>query len=342
MAMLLIEGFDQYSTDAEMNRGGWTSSSMGSIWQDTGASEVHGTLGYSFHGSASTTDIFHAVPVSSATYVIGVAWRNRLGSVVNSELLATYYNGGLQNKLLSVSGGELQVTRGTTSLGISTGAGLVGGVYSYIEMKIFLHASAGTVDVWVEGQNVLSLTSQNTLNGATDAINLLGMSGQNTTHNQFDDLYILDDSGSDNTSELGPVFVETLVPDSDGNVNAFTPSTGFNWENVDDIAPDDQDGTYNHSGTATDQELYGFAALAGNIGVVFAVEASALIRKEDAGFREIRHVARSNVTEVEGPNKVFGANYKNIGHIFEKDPNGDIEWDEASVNAAEFGIVLET
>jgi catechol 2,3-dioxygenase-like lactoylglutathione lyase family enzyme len=342
MAMLLIEGFDQYSTDAELQRGGWTSTAMASITSTTGASEVHGTLGYSVYGSASTTDLFHAVPTSSATYVLGVAYRCRLGSVASREIMATYQGGSLQNKVNTVSGGEISVTRGTTVLGTSTGAGLVGTVYSYIEVKIFLHASAGTVDVWVEGQNVLSLTSQNTLNTSTAEINLLGMSGANTTHNQFDDLYILDDSGSDNTSELGPVFVETLVPDADGNVNDFTPSTGFNWENVDDIAPDDQDGTYNHSGTATDQELYGFAALAGNIGVVYAVEASALIRKEDAGFREIRHVARSNVTEVEGPNKVFGTNYKNITHIFEKDPDGDVVWDEASVNAAQFGIVLET
>jgi hypothetical protein len=47
------------------------------------------------------------------------------------------------------------------------------------------------------------------------------------------------------------------------------------------------------------------------------------------------------VTEVESGDKTFGVAYRYHRHIYENDPDGGVDWDEASVNAAEFGIVLE-
>lgn len=340
MAMLLIEGFDQYSNDAEMQRGGWVFSTTSSVQQI--ASPIHGTLGRAIEIISTNSFAGHAFAPSSATYVVGYAFQSQDTGPQNHSSLKTYQGGTVQNQLSVKSDGEIDVYRATGNLlGTTTGAGLIQGSYQYIELKIFLHASTGTVDVWVDGINVLSLTSQNTLNTATAEIDNIQLLGQNSADPAYDSVYVLDDSGSDNTDRLGEVFVETIVADADGNVNDFTPSTGANWENVDDIAPADDDSTYNHSTTATDQDLYGMAALAGNIGTVFAVEASALVRKEDPGERLIRIVARSNVTEVESGDKGFGVGYRNVTHIFENDPDGGVDWDEASVNAAEFGIVLE-
>jgi hypothetical protein len=251
----------------------------------------------------------------------------------------------LQGSLYTQVSGELTYARGTsTNLGTSTGAGLIQGAYQYIEVKVLLHASAGTVDIWVDGQNVLSLTGQNTMDSAAAQITMIQIWGDNISEPALDDFYLLDDSGSDNTDRLGEVFVETIVPDADGVTNNFTRFGGgsANWEAVDDISPPDDDTTYNHSATATDVEMYGMAALTGNIGTIFGVEASALVRKEDAGFREIQVRARSNVTEVDSASKVFGVGYRYINQIYENDPDGGTDWDETAVNAAQFGIVLET
>jgi hypothetical protein len=341
MAMLLIEGFDQYDDDAEIQRGGWT----GSFSSINSSTTVHGTLGRSIQLTSTVSDIRHALPISTATYVVGTAYRLMNGGPSLNPIFVTLENGAVQNTLQLKADGEIEARRGTgTILGTSTGAGIAQGQFYYIEMKIFLHASTGTVDVWVDGANVLSLTSQNTLQTSNAWIDQLELHGQSTSDPVHDDVYVLDDSGSDNTSQLGPVFIELLLPDADGNANNFTRVGGGtnNFEAVDDAAPPDDDTTYNHSATATDQELYGFAAIAGSVGTVFAVEASALVRKEDAGFREIQLRSRSNVTEVDSPNKAMGVTYRYVNHIYENDPDGGTDWDEAAVNAAQFGIVLET
>jgi hypothetical protein len=281
---------------------------------------------------------------STDTYTIGFAVQPT-GIPRAGALSRTYSAGTVQNDIRVTGAGEIAIYRGSsTLLGTSSGAGLTQDIWSYIEVTINLHASTGTIDVWVNGVNVLSDTGLNTQGGSA-FIDLIAVRGDTVYRPVFDDVYVLDDSGTDNTSRLGEVYVETLVPDADGNVNAWTRVGGGtnNWEAVDDMAPPDDDTTYVHSATATDQDLFGMAALTSGVGTVFAVEASALVRKEDAGFREIRLQARSNVTEAESGNISFSANeYRYINHIFENDPNGAIDWTEASVNAAEFGIVLET
>ena len=341
MAMLLIEGFDEYSTDAEMQRGGWNFSSLAAVNQ---SAPVHGTLGRAIQVISTNAYASHPFGPSTATFVLGCAEQFIDAGPSNGVLFSLLQGGNNQIDIRTVAGGEIQIRRGTsTVIGLTVGAGLSMGLYFYIEIKMFLHASTGTIDVWVDGINVLSDTGLNTLNTSTAEIDVIRCVGHSTPEPGFDSLYILDDSGSDNTDRLGEVFVETLVPDADGNVNNFTRVGGGsnNFEAVDEIGPADDDTTYNHSATATDQELYGMTALAGGIGTVFAVQASALVRKEDPGERFIRLVARSNVTEVESPNRGFGVAYRYISHIYENDPDGGTDWDEAAVNAAQFGIVLE-
>ena len=344
MALLLIEGWDQYDDDDEIIRGGWSTNNAGGMASI--ASPVHGTLGRAIEISTSGTILSHNVPTSSATIVMGFAMQLKDTGPVSAQLVRLWEGTGVQGELTVTNSGELEYHRGSQAalLGTSSGAGLVQSVYQFIELKVLFHASAGTVEIRVDGVEVLSLTSQNTLATSTAVMTRIDLVGANSPEPAFDSMYVLDDSGSDNTDFLGEVFVETLVPDADGNVNDFTRVGGGsnNWEAVDDIAPPDDDTTYNHSVTATDQELYGFAALAGNIGTIFAVEASALVRKEDPGFREIQLRSRSNVTEVDSPNKGMSLTYRYINHIFENDPDGGTDWDEAAVNAAEFGIVLET
>lgn len=343
MAMLVIEGFDQYTTDAEVQRGGWVSSNFGNITPGHTA-EIHGSTGKAILLTASVAMI-KAGFTSSATFTAGIAMYHRNSGPQNAQIFRFIEGGSTQGELRETSSGELTYRRGTgTVVSTSSGAGLVQGAYQYIEVEVFLHASTGTVKMWVDGVEVANDTGLNTLQTSTAVIDRVDLIGNSTIDQAYDDLYLLDDSGSDNTSQLGPCFVETIVPDADGVTNNFTRVGGGsnNYEAVDDIAPPDDDTTYNHSATATDVEMYGMAALTSAIGTVFAVEASALVRKEDPGFREIQVRARNNVTDVDSPSKGFSVEYRYIGHIFENDPDGGGNWTETDVNSAQFGIVLET
>jgi hypothetical protein len=97
-----------------------------------------------------------------------------------------------------------------------------------------------------------------------------------------------------------------------------------------------------HSSTATDKDLYGFAALQGNIDTVYAVGVCLRARKQETGERQVRTVARSGTTEVESGDKALGVGWRYLNHIYENDPNGGGNWSEANVNAAQFGIKIQS
>jgi hypothetical protein len=187
-------------------------------------------------------------------------------------------------------------------------------------------------------------TNVDTRNGTPTDVGVIAFEGEGTTDNTIDDVYVLDDAGSDNTDFLGDVRVETVFPDADGAANDFTRVGGGsnNYEAVDDGLTPDDDTTYNHSSTAADEELYGFAALTGSVGTVFGVCVKMLARKEDAGHRLVRTIARSGTTQSESGDQGLGIQYKFVDHIYENDPDGGADWDEAAVNAAQFGFTIQT
>ena len=66
-----------------------------------------------------------------------------------------------------------------------------------------------------------------------------------------------------------------------------------------------------------------------------------LVRKEDAGTRQIRIIGRNVATEVESADFTLGLDWVYRNHIFENNINGGADWTEAAVNTAEFGIDLQ-
>jgi len=342
MALLFIEGFEQYDDDAEQRRGGWNFDNDAYVTQSTaGRDGVGRAMQMVFtNGFAS-----HAVPPTTASFVVGFAYRLVNAGPQLVDIFNTFGVGVEKITLRTNASGEISIDRGSTQLGISSGLGLAMSTWYYIEVDVTLHDSTGTYDVYVDGQNVITGTSADTLNGTDAFIDTIRFFGHSFTDALVDDVYVLDDSGSDNTARLGDVFVETLLPDADGATNNFTAvgAGSTNADRVDEMAPPDDDTTYVHSATATNKDLYGFAALAGaSIGDVFGVQVSLLARKEEAGFREIATVARSNVTEVDSANLSLGVDYHYKEAMYENDPNGGINWTETSVNAAQFGIKLVT
>lgn len=61
----------------------------------------------------------------------------------------------------------------------------------------------------------------------------------------FDDFAINDTSGTTNNGWCGNGSIVALPPISNGSLVEFTPSTGSNWQNVDEITVSDEDETYN-------------------------------------------------------------------------------------------------
>ncbi len=338
MALLLIDGFEQYSSNAHLHRAGWQDE--GTNWipvtgRHSGGQAIRGNL----NSQGIRTPIFNATDVIT----VGVAINFFQGISATNHVFMSLRNGGVTHvDLICTSAGELQIQADGSFLEATSGLGLVAGQYYYIELDVTIHDTTGTYDVVVDGVSKMSNTGVDTRNGSTTTVDNVNFQTRSDADMRIDDLYVLDDAGSDNTGLLGDCRVETVFPDADGNEVDFTALSGANWTQVDDGLTPDDDSTYNHSATATDRDLYGFSALSGDIDTIFGVQASMLVRKEEAGFREVRVIGRSNVTEVESGNKTLGVNYTYKSHIFENDPDGGVNWDEAAVNAAQFGLDLQT
>lgn len=95
--------------------------------------------------------------------------------------------------------------------------------YKYVEMKVYSHASAGTVEVRVNGCPVFIRTGIDTLYASTKATTQVAIGGPYDAKAnylaQVDDCYVCDGTGSDNNDFLGPIAIETLWAASDSSVN---------------------------------------------------------------------------------------------------------------------------
>lgn len=338
MAILMMEGFEGFGDYIDYNRRHFTD----------GTSFFNFVTGRDGSGRAmrlafSSTEAYVRHAVSTANYVVGFGFK-RESLQVNVDIVTLLAEDGASEQLVlrQTSDGTLYLDRGATNID-SNAYGLVVDTWYYIEIDVtFGDGTAGSYDVYVNGQNIMSGTSVDTRNVTGENCAGLEFQGASSGAGIFDDVVCIDDSGTDQTTRIGPCFIETVIPNADGTTVNFTPSAGSNWQNVDDGNAPDDDTTYNSSSTVNHKDLYGMAALTGNIGTVYAVMARSMVRGVDAGTRGLKAVARSNVTEVDGTEKFVDQSYIYIDHIYENDPNGGGAWTESAVNAAEFGIKITT
>lgn len=242
---------------------------------------------------------------------------------------------------------HVRIDRVTTQLGIATDT-VRPGQFNYIEVKVAISNTVGTVDVQVNGQSVLSLTNQDTRNGGTvdqcDTIELVGVDGasQEIAHTLFDDFYICDTSGSANNDFLGPLKVEELHPNGAGNSAQFTPSTGANWECVDET-PANDDTDYVSESTANDKDTHTMTNLANIDGTIYGVQVDAITRVEDATTHTHTNIVRRSTSEANGAGPTISSTtFVAVSDIFEQDPAaGPGVWTVTNVNAMEAGYEVD-
>lgn len=223
-----------------------------------------------------------------------------------------------------------------TVLGTSANNVVPASGFCYIEVKVFVHDTTGTVDVKVNGASVLSLTGQDTRNGGNAYMTGFRIRGMANTC-KVDDLYVCDTAGSTNNDFLGDIRVDCLFPDGDGNYSQFTPSTGgSHYVLVDESTPNTTD--YNDGVTVGDRDSYTFgnlSALASQ--TVYAVQVCMAINKDDAGSKSASSFVRSGGTNGDGASVALGTSQVIVPQIYEQNPNGSVAWTESTVNGMEAG-----
>lgn len=350
MSVLFFSGFDHLDT-AGLALAGWSVSSTTAITVASAAART-GTNGVQISTSSSGQDMKRQVDVSEehATFVVGLAvYRpsaNSLG-VINfmSDNAGTFH---LSFRI--TTDGSLDVRRGANS--VAAGGTIISaasvanavpvGVWTHLGFRVVLSDTVGEIGIWVNGQQQIALTSQDTKNGGTKtAFDTIDIYGASVFY--IDDLYILNGAGSSPWNAfLGDRRVVALTPNGAGGLTQLTSSSGStNYQNVDETPANTTD--YNSGATTGLTDTYTYTDLAASVTSVSAVQFVPYARKTDVDTLYLKAVARLSGTNHTGSSRALSTGYTYLkSTIWQTNPATSAAWTPSEVNAAEFGPQVST
>lgn len=344
MSMLFIDGFNHYDSIAMK----WDSVSASNPEISTSAgrfSDGYINVNAGTFGSWVTK---HIDTPDGTAVVIGFAYYFTANQDSSWTLLD---NAGDEQCCINLIGasGEIEARRGAynvgTVLGITSTSPLTESTYQYIEVKFLVDDTVGSVEVKVDGVQVLNLTGQDTQHRAGNDVASARLTNNNDNGTaRVDDLYILDASGAAPYNDfLGDVRVSTLRPNAAGASADFTPvGDSANHLTTDEIIID-EDTTYNKSGILTARDSLAMQAMSdvtGTVGTIYGVQVTNGVEKTDAGSIRFKNAIRSGTTYYDGAEYEGTVTYKFRMEMHQVDPNTSAAWTETNVDAAQSGYVI--
>jgi hypothetical protein len=265
---------------------------------------------------------------------------------LTSRSLIRFWDGGTQHVDIRMDGmGRLVATRGDgAQIGSPSANALTVGVYYSLGVRCVIDDASGIIEARINGSSTgwLNMSSVDTRNGGNPTANnfdwCIGSAGGDL---YYDDT-LINDAVSSGTGDLvsfpGDVRVECLYPTGAGSSTDFTPSTGSNWQNVDDPQTDG-DSTYNESATVGHRDMFQMGNLVTGTGTVLGLQACAIARKTDSNTRTIALSVRLGTTNYNSPAFSVSNTYSGFTYMWTLDPTNN-QWTIANVNAAEGGYTV--
>jgi hypothetical protein len=235
MARLWTCGFELQSTTAGMewetnvNSVNWTGSVKRSGAASLLLAPVAGTGAVRMPLTASS---FATTTLYARAYIYVATMPGGLTSIIR------FTNGATNRMEVRLnSNGTLELWNSTAQVGSDSSA-LSTNTWYRIELKVVINGSfVGTdIEAKIDGTAFASGASQSI--GAIDAFSV-GVFTSATTTIYFDDLAVNDSSGSYQTGYPGEGSVVVLTPNGAGASSQWRPFTGSNYDNVNDIPPND-------------------------------------------------------------------------------------------------------
>lgn len=237
-----------------------------------------------------------------------------------------------QCSLWSTADGRIQLKKNTTVLDESDPAILTNNVWHWLSFKVRA-AVSGAAQVKINDSDVLPYS------GNTSGINE-GITGISLGYGRFSDFILLNTLGTVNTDFLTDRGVVYLAPNAAGTYSQLTPSTGNNYECIDESPPDTDD--YVSSGTSSSLDTYNFPDLEGTPDIA-GVQLVAYAKKDNMGARKARFVMLTDgVDPVYSDDIVLSDTVKFFRHIQELNPDTETAWGVSDFNDFEFGIQVGT
>jgi len=221
---------------------------------------------------------------------------------------------------------------------IATGSPIVFNTWYCLEARLKIDNSAGVAQVKMDG--VLEIDyAGDTQKSSNASIGIVQLGGQKAAHRYFygyfDDIAINDTNGTENNSWIGRGGIYPAIVDGAGEYAEFTPASGNNWENVDEIPPDD-DTSYVESDTLGHRDLYTIDSITPTSGTITAVQWVARAKMVEPGIGNLQRLVRHDSVDYAGADKPVDTSYRYLTDIMELAPD-DTAWTVAKVNALQIG-----
>ena len=349
MALIFIDGFDHYDPQAL--------DPFGDPWLARGKAAYLSPQATRIQGRRPASYALRLPAGAGGGYVKNLE-AGRASLIVGAAIrVAPFENTGEEPVLLGVRDASAQVAHLVTigddgrlrlyrrgsgwdqliSTSVTTAA--VRG-WHYVELQVVQGTSNGTVNVRLNGVLAITLSAQNTTQGGGPLLTAFvgAVPGQPCPVTvDVDDLYLADTSGTINNTFLGDVRVDALKPQASGALNqwAVEPAGLPAWAAV----SDGDETTALRAATAGLRQTFDVEALpVMTTPAIHGVQVTLLARKTDAGTGRVRGLVASGASTAVGPDIVLQEQLAWHTALFERNPNGNVQWTEAAFNAAEFGL----
>lgn len=330
------------------NFGFWTtlpgtlSSTSGTVSITGGKLVISGSNGIANAPSFSATD----------TLIVNTKINITSAPSGNSGIVTFLSSGTTQCSLAVKSTGKLAFFRGSVLTGTQVGSDSTTSLtfdtdvtYHDIEIKVVIHNTTGSVEVRLNGNPTpeITATNVNTRNGSVNSADTvaLGNAASSSATTRFDHFILMDSSGSSLNNFIGPVNVNTHTVTGAGNYTQFTPSTGSNWQNVDDSNPDG-DSTYNASSTLNHIDSFVISDLPANTTNIFGAMLWLNAKRDDATTRGVTPVLRIGSTDYLGSEKILSSGYQYYSQGYGVSPATSTAFTVSEVNNMEIGYKVTT
>lgn len=349
MALIYFYGFDCLGDETDMVGAGWASAGGSFITYDTAsaAKRFDNSRG-SVKIAAIVTDYsvqLRSPQLVTSTSTICVGFGHYVdGSGADASAQETFglrREGYTPVRIYKNTGQSLQIRNGDGTV-LEADTGVLWNVqqWHFLEFKIVIHSSAGSVAIYRDGVEVYSISGVNTTHsGAPDDLaDSWAFYNRSNSDYHIDDFYILDSSGSVNNDLLGELRVDTIYPSAAGSESDWTPNTGDNYAAVDEAPPDDTT-TYVTSSVSGEKDLHTFGDLPDQLGAdIYGVAMGVYARKTSAGLTRMRPSFKlEDAVERHSGEWALPTSWAHEIVIFEQSPRTGSAWTEREINSGEFG-----
>ena len=280
------------------------------------------------------------------TWVVGMNIARAVAGV-DGTFFEVYGGGDLQLQFRIVDD-DIQVYRNGSTL-IHTFTSILADEsdtrWYHLQIKVTIDTSGGSVGIKVDNGTEVSQGSLNTDFNASSEADAFGWSGHSGASNSYswyiDDIYICDSTGSDNNDYLGALVVEGIRPNANGHHEDWAPSTGTNWQNVDD----NDEANYNSASALNEFgkiDTYEFEDLSAIDSNIKGVQVNGFFINTGTANPVMKFKSRVNSVDYETDTFEVAntEDYDHFSEIFEDNPNTSADWAKSELEAAEFGVEL--